>query len=230
MYRTLSTARACSSCPTGRIPYGVGASLPVTTATTPSNFSARRVSMCLMRAWGKGECRILPTSMPGMVRSSVYLPAPVVLPAASTMAMGFPIIEKASLVIGRSSLAKSRPSCRKRVQDYKITLFNSCHSLLFGINRGFDGLIHLAIARATAKIAAKRAANLGSGRIRISRQYVFHCHDETRSTETTLRASPVAIGFLDGGQTAVFAHTFDGSDLLSFATGSQHCARQHRNP
>src|SRR5438132_3040726 len=68
------------------------------TATTPSSFSALLVSMRLMRACGCGECRILPVSMPGSDRSSVYLPAPVVLPAASTMAMGLPIMEK--LVIG----------------------------------------------------------------------------------------------------------------------------------
>src|SRR5882672_6270050 len=54
--------------------------------------------MRLIRAWGYGACRIFPTSMPGTLRSSVYLPAPVVLPAASTIAIGFPIIEKS--VIG----------------------------------------------------------------------------------------------------------------------------------
>src|SRR3954464_2431099 len=65
----------------------------MTTATTPSSFSAWLVSMRLIRACGCGECRILPTRMPGSDRSSVYLPAPVVLPAASTMAMGLPITE-----------------------------------------------------------------------------------------------------------------------------------------
>src|SRR5438552_9627146 len=167
--------------------------------------------------------------MPGMVRSSVYLPAPVVLPAASTMAMGFPIIEKSSLVIGRSSLAKAKSSCRKRVQDCKITLLNGCHSLLFGLNCGFDGLIHLAIASAAAKITAESATNLCFCGMRITRQYVLHGHDETRRTETTLSASPVAVCFLDGGQTAVFAHSFDGRDLLPFATGGQHCAGEYWN-
>src|ERR1700690_3248072 len=64
------------------------------TAMTPSSCSARVASMRLMRAWGCGECRILPMSIPGTVRSSVYLPAPVVLPAASIMAMGRPMMEK----------------------------------------------------------------------------------------------------------------------------------------
>src|SRR5262245_13460162 len=76
------------------MPYGLGASGPVTTAMTPSSCSARLVSMRRMRAWGCGECRILPTSMPGRTRSSVYLPAPVVLAAASTMGMARPMMEK----------------------------------------------------------------------------------------------------------------------------------------
>src|SRR5580692_9928783 len=54
-----------------------------------------------MRACGCGECRILPMSMPGRLRSSVYLPAPVVFSAASTMAVRLPMIEKS--VAGRSS-------------------------------------------------------------------------------------------------------------------------------
>src|ERR1039457_830502 len=49
--------------------------------------------MRLMRACGYGECRIFPTSIPGRLKSSVYLPAPVVLPAASTMAIDLPITE-----------------------------------------------------------------------------------------------------------------------------------------
>src|SRR5437764_4442312 len=50
--------------------------------------------MLLMIACGYGECRILPMSMPDMVRSSAYLPWPVVLPAESTRAMGLPMTEK----------------------------------------------------------------------------------------------------------------------------------------
>src|SRR6266550_7542170 len=99
-----------------------------------------------MRAWGKGECRILPTSMPGMARSSVYLPAPVVLPAASTMAMGFPIIEKSvircwSLVVHRWQDQNPHAGISLGVQ----VLFGGRHSLLFGVNCRLDCLIHLAI-------------------------------------------------------------------------------------
>src|SRR4051812_1667528 len=102
-----------------------------------------------------------------------------------------------------------------------------CHSLLFGVNRGLDGLIHLAVASATAEIATECATNFCFSRIRIGRQYVFHCHDESWRAETALRASPVAICLLDCSKTAVLAHSLDSGDRLSFATGGQHCAGQH---
>src|ERR1035441_9520490 len=81
--RSTSTQKVLGIC---GMSYGFGASAPVITATTPSSALAREVSICLIRACGYGEWRILPTSVPGRLRSSVYLPAPVVLPAASTMA------------------------------------------------------------------------------------------------------------------------------------------------
>src|SRR5579864_671286 len=59
-----------------------------------------------MRACGCGECRIFPISMPGSERSSVYLPAPVVLAAASIIGIGLPMMEKSVMSV---SSAK-RPS------------------------------------------------------------------------------------------------------------------------
>src|ERR1051325_1906271 len=55
MKRTLSTQSACSSWLTGRMPYGIGKSFPVTTAKTPGNASALETSMLLISAGGKGE-------------------------------------------------------------------------------------------------------------------------------------------------------------------------------
>src|SRR2546423_10422594 len=60
--------------------------------------------MRLMRACGCGECRILPINIPGSDRSSVYLPAPVVLPAASTIAIGRPMMEKSGITLARNGL------------------------------------------------------------------------------------------------------------------------------
>src|SRR5689334_12111491 len=88
------------------MPYLLGASGPVTTATTPSSASAAEVSIFLIRAWGYGECRILPISIPGKVKSSAYLPWPVVLPAESTSATRFPMMEKSVMIFCLESRAQ----------------------------------------------------------------------------------------------------------------------------
>src|SRR5271166_6846712 len=75
---------------------------------TPSSAHARLVSIRLMSAWGYGECKILPTSIPGRLRSSVYLPDPVVLPAESTMAIDLPITESSLMT---DSLLPTPASC-----------------------------------------------------------------------------------------------------------------------
>src|SRR5579864_2101356 len=111
----------------GRMPYVFGASLPVTTHTTPSRARARLVSIFLMRACGYGECRILPISIPGTQRSSVYLPAPVVLPAASTMATGLPIMEKLAISNHVGTGAPARPV------EQSSTLFFAGHRNESGI-------------------------------------------------------------------------------------------------
>src|ERR1700720_2758809 len=96
--------------------------------------------MRLMRACGNGECRILPTSIPGTLRSSVYLPAPVVFPAASTMAVALPMTEKSFIPY---SLLGTRYWCPLRR------------------DRRLDRFIHLVVPGAAAQIAAQRSANFG---------------------------------------------------------------------
>ena len=56
---------------------------------------------------------------------------------------------------------------------------------------------------------------------------MFDRHHEAGGAEAALGASPVAVGFLDGGQRAVLAYAFDGGDLLAFATGGEHGAGEH---
>ena len=99
--------------------------------------------------------------------------------------------------------------------------------LLLGLNRRFDCFIHLAVAGTAAEIAAKGFANVCFGRIRICGEQMFDRHHESGSAEATLRTSPVAVGFLDGGQRSVFTDAFDSGNLLAFATCGQHCAREH---
>src|ERR1700693_4058748 len=84
----------------------------MTTATTPSSASARPASMLLIRACGYGECRIFPTSIPGMLRSSGYLPAPAVFSAASTIAVGLPMMEKSVMaLVAQRNIAKLLCRC-----------------------------------------------------------------------------------------------------------------------
>src|ERR1700730_4617873 len=175
--------------------------------------------MRLIRACGYGECRILPTSMPATLRSSVYLPAPVVFSAASIIAVGLPIMEKSLMLSFRA----------KRGICFSVggaTLLRH-HSFLFRGNRRADGFIHLAIARAAAKIAAECGPDLRLGRVGVVCQHRFDGHHESRRTEAALRSSPVAIRLLDRGQGPMLAHSLDSSDLLAFATGRKQSARHH---
>src|SRR5947209_656911 len=71
--RTLSSASACSSWLTGRMPNGIGRSWPVSTAFTPGNVRARDVSMAVMRAWGWGLRSSLADRRRGRNRSSENL-------------------------------------------------------------------------------------------------------------------------------------------------------------
>src|SRR5207302_8240148 len=132
------------------MPYLFGASTPVTTVITPSSASARRESMHLMRACGYGECRILPFSMPGTLRSSVYLPPPVVFSAASIMAVGLPIMEKSVIVI---------PSEARNLSSAGGMSSLDGNPLLLRRNRRLYRRIHLAVARTAAQIAAQGGTN-----------------------------------------------------------------------
>src|SRR5947207_4799007 len=123
--------------------------------------------------------------MPATERSSVYLPAPVVLPAASIIAIGLPMMEKS--VIGRweqtnklvcedfwegTALAvPQKTSLGSGLQPLSCILVGlhkslpHRHALLLRINRRLDRLIHLRIPRAPAKIAAQGRFNFLLARV-----------------------------------------------------------------
>src|SRR5438309_11707029 len=111
------------------MPYLLGASSPTTTHTTPSSASALPASIFLMRACGSGECRILPMSMPGRLRSSVYLPAPVVLAAESISATGLPMME--------NWLMSWHPHLRHHCFDGRSGLFHVGQEKCGATNRRF---------------------------------------------------------------------------------------------
>src|SRR5690242_20770873 len=164
--------------------------------------------------------------MPGTERSSVYLPAPVVFSAASTMAVRLPIMEK-SLACRRLTVDGF---CSYVFWSWSFAiLFCRCHALLLGLDCRLYGLVHLVVAGAAAEIAAQRLLDFRLGRMRVGGQQIFHRHDEAGGAVAALGAAPVTISLLNGGQAAVFAHPFHGGDLLLLAAGGQQRAGKHRD-
>src|SRR5215472_15525806 len=125
--------------------------------------------MLLIRACGYGECRILPISMPGTLRSSVYLPTPVVFSAASIMAVGLPMMEKSimdrCIHLHRSAgiLPAVRRASRPPIGPPRRRRYAFCRY------HGSNGFIHLVIASAAAEIAAQSRAHIVFGWIGIFR-------------------------------------------------------------
>src|SRR5712692_6025667 len=92
--RTLSSASACSSWLTGRMPKGIGRSAPVSTAFTPCKASALEPSTERMRACGCGLRSSLQKSMRGRNKSSANLVTPVTFAVASSLRWALPIIRR----------------------------------------------------------------------------------------------------------------------------------------
>src|SRR5215471_4244389 len=158
--------------------------------------------------------------MPGRQMSSAYFPAPVVLAAASTIAVALPIIEK-PFVVGRCSLAIQPRRSVVSSDGEPAPVLGARHRLLLRLNCGFNCLVHLVIAGAAAEVPAEGAANFIFGRVRIPGEQVFHGHHEAGSAVSTLRSSPIAIGLLNRCQASVLADAFDSGDLLAFAAGGE---------
>src|SRR5882672_9414009 len=89
--RTLSRQSACSSCETGRMPNGIGRSLPVRTAMTPASRSAALVSTRRILAWGSVLRSSLQYNMRGNVRSSANFVTPVTFATASILRRALPM-------------------------------------------------------------------------------------------------------------------------------------------
>src|SRR5579872_3184329 len=143
--------------------------------------------------------------MPGTVRSSAYLPAPVVLPAESTRATDLPITENSDIVIHHGETERRRISFQTfdheghegtRSKKYLLfsaspflrgeNLFRSAQPFLLGFDRGLNRLVHLRVSRTAAKIAAQRQLNLFLGRVGVTLHESFHRHHETGGAVSAL--------------------------------------------
>src|SRR5215831_3198399 len=75
----------------------------------------------------------------------------------------------------------------------------------------------LHVARATAKIARQRLANLTIGRVRVVPKQRLRRHDHSRRAEAALRTEVLVKGLLQLAHAAAGGKALDGLDLRSFA-------------
>src|SRR5579875_637121 len=152
-----------------------------------------------------------PYSIPGSVRSSVYLPSPVTFARASFIGSGWPIT--------------------------RISGIFSClpHSVLAGAllqapGRAQHRLVNLRVPGAPAEIARQRLPDFCQGRRGISCEKGTGGQNEPWSAESTLRAAGFHEGLLDRVQLSVLGQALDGRNLGVLVAGSQRHAGQCRPP
>src|SRR5438270_4648536 len=211
--RTLSIARACSSWLTGRMPNGIGRSLPVSTAFTPGSALACDVSMPVMRAWGWGLRSSLAYSMRGKNRSSANLVAPVTLAVASTLRIAFPTTRKAAgrfLRVPIQGLPR-RPGL-----------------LPAHARRGqFHGLVDLQVSGAAAQVARQRLLDLVPRGSRVLAEQRFRGEQEGGRTVPALRRAELGEGVLERMQRPAPCHSLDGFHAVPRAREAEHQTGKH---
>src|SRR2546425_9608353 len=221
--RTLSSASACSSWLTGRMPNGIGRSWPVSTAFTPGNVRARDVSMAVMRAWGWGLRSSLAYSMRGRNRSSANLVTPVTLAVASTLRSAFPTMRTAAA--GRSGGRSAGVFLRVAIQRLPRRL-----GLLppHASSGQFHGLVDLHIARAAAQVARQRLLDLVARRPRMLGQQRFGGEQERGGTVAALRRAQLGERVLERMERPAHRHPLDGLDAPPGAREAEHEAGEDR--
>src|SRR3989449_1826596 len=232
--RTLSSARACSSWLTGRMPKGIGRSRPVSTACTPSSARARETSMRRMRACGWVERSTLANSMRGRNRSSANLVTPVTFAVASTLRNAFPMRRKDGRTEGatmagscipfpsfRLSVAFLLPAAIERLRCRLCRLTSQA-------SRGqFDGLVDLDVAGAAAQVARERRLDLPAVRSRVVAQQRKGGEQERRGAVAALRRAQLGERVLQRVQLPARGHPLDGLHSAPSARLAEHEAGQH---
>src|SRR5579864_8131041 len=99
-----------------------------------------------------------------------------------------------------------------------------------------DRLIHLGVAGTAAEISAEGVADFFFRRFGIAVEQRFDGNHEAGRTVAALRAAPVTVGFLYGGQRAVVGNAFNRSNFRAWhlivnarAAHGQHGAAQRGN-
>src|SRR5215469_15070349 len=173
------------------MPNGIGVSLPVRTAFTPSMARAFAVSIETMRACGWGERSNLPYSIRGKVKSSAYFSAPVTFPTASTLRCALPTT--------RSSLSPAIHRFPRR-----LGLLAS-HPR----RRQLDGLVDLDVSGAPAKVAGQYVLDLVPTGRGIRRDQRLGDEQDGRRTVAALRGPQVRKRFLQRMEPGSLRHALD---------------------
>src|SRR2546429_2407965 len=214
--RALSSASACSSWLTGRIPNGIGRSFPVSTALTPGRARARAASIRTMRACGCGLRSSLQYSIRGRDRSSANFVTPSTLAVASTLRSAFPTTRRA---VGRSAgfLARAiqRLPCR------------FCLLTPQARRRQFHRLVDLDVAGAAAEVAREGLLDVVSVGARVVGEEGDGGDEVCPGPVAALGGAQRREGFLQRVQPAALRQPFDRLHAAALAREAEHQARQH---
>src|SRR3989449_9063857 len=183
--RALSSASACSSWLTGRIPNGIGRSFPVSTALTPGRARARVASIRTIRACGCGLRSSLQYSMRGRDRSSANFVTPSTLAVASTLRSAFPTTRRA---VGPSAAFLARAIQRLPCRFCPLAS---------QARRGqFDRLVDLDVTGAAAEVARQGLLDLVATGARVVREECVGGEEEGWGAVAALGGAQRREGFL----------------------------------
>src|SRR5438132_6134905 len=210
--RTLSRASACSSWLTGRMPKGMGSSLPTRVARTPGCAAARETSTARMRAWGCGERSIRAKAMRGRTTSSANSVWPTTLAAASTLTSGLPT----TFSPPSSGLS---PTGHVRGRRHRFP----AHPRGGQLHR----LEYLQIARAAAQVPGQGFRDLRARRPRVLAQELLRHEQEARRAVAALRGAQLGEGLLQGMQDAIAGQALHRRHVTALAFDGQGQAGQH---
>src|SRR5438445_6305688 len=214
--RALSSASACSSWLTGRIPNGIGRSFPVSTALTPGRARACAASTRTMRACGCGLRSSLQYSMRGRERSSANFVTPRTLAVASTLRSAFPTTRRA---VGRSAAFLPRAIRRRAGRRGALTPQTGCGQL--------HRLVDLDVAGAAAEVARQSLLDVVATGARVVGEERVGGEEEGWGAVAALGGAQHREGFLQRVEPAALRQPFHRLHAVALAREAEHQARQH---
>src|SRR5690348_376047 len=225
--RTLSSASACSSWLTGRMPKGTGRSRPVSTARTPGARAAASTFTERTRAWGCGERSSLPKSIRGSARSSANSVSPVTLAVASTLRCALPTTRSAA---GRSSFESFLLAAGFFLPPAIERLLRRLRGLAAHPGRReLHRLVDLDVTGTAAEVACERFFYLVARGTGIGAEEGLGREQEGGRAVTALGGADLGERVLEGVETPVPRHPLDGLHAMARAGHAQHQAGQDRD-